>query len=79
MELWFVRYLNGKYLSDFQMQDESGYWETGDESVMQANFRKYDALLDNFVLSMQTFPVQKDENMISYFERLMGEVRKLKE
>ena len=79
MELWFVRYLNGKYLSDFQMQDESGYWETGDESVMQANFRKYDALLDNFVLSMQTFPVQKDENMISYFERLMVEVRKLKE
>ena len=61
------------------MIDESGYWETGDESIMQDNFRKYDSLLDNFVLSMQTFPVQKGENMISYFERLMGEVRKLKE
>jgi len=49
MELWFVRYLNDKYLSDFQMIDESGYWETGDESIMQANFKKYDALLDNFI------------------------------
>jgi len=66
-------------LSDFKMQDESGYWETSDESIMQANFREYDALLDNFVLSMQTFPVKKGENMISYFERLMEEVRKLKE
>jgi len=27
------------------MQDESGYWETGDESIMQDNFRKYDATL----------------------------------
>ena len=61
------------------MQDESGYWDTGDESIMQDNFNKYDALLDNFVLSMQTFPVQKGENMISYFERLMGEVKKFKE
>jgi len=47
------------------MKDESGYWETGDESIMQANFRKYDALLDNFILSMQTFPVQKGENFHS--------------
>ena len=73
------RHLNSKYLKDFKMMDESGYWETGDESIMQANFKQYDALLDNFVLSMQTFPVQKGENMISYFERLMEEVRKLKE
>ena len=59
------KYLNSKYLTDFIMKDESGYWETGDESIMQANFRKYDALLDNFILSMQTFPVQKGENFHS--------------
>ena len=39
------KYLNNKYLTDFKMQDESGYWETGDESIMQDNFRKYDATL----------------------------------
>ena len=65
-------------MTDFKMIDESDYWETGDESLMQANFREYDALLDNFVLSMQTFPVQKGENMISYFERLIGYVNSLK-
>ena len=61
------------------MIDESGYWETGDESLMQANFKEYDALLDNFVLSMETFPVQKGENMISYFERLLEQINKLKQ
>ena len=73
------KYLNSKYLKDFKMMDESGYWETGDESIMQANFKQYDALLDNFVLSMQTFPVQKGENMISYFERLLEQINKLKQ
>jgi hypothetical protein len=73
------KYLNSKYLIDFKMKDESGYWETGDESLMQANFKEYNALLDNFVLSMETFPVQKGENMISYFERLIEQVNKLKQ
>jgi hypothetical protein len=72
------KYLNSKYFEDFEMKDESGYWETGDESLMQANIKEYDALLDNFVLSMETFPVQKGENMISYFERLLGHVNSLK-
>ena len=49
------KYLNGKYLSDFKMQDESGYWETGDESIMQANFKKYDALLDNFIPTLYLY------------------------
>ena len=73
------KYLNNKYFADFEMTDESGYWETGDESLMQANFKEYDALLDNFVLSMETFPVQKGENMISYFERLLEHINKLKQ
>ena len=73
------KYLNNKYFEDFKMIDESSYWETGDESLMRANFKKYDALLDNFVLSMETFPVQKGENMISYFERLLEHINKLKQ
>ncbi len=73
-----LKYLNSKYLIDFKMKDESHYWETGDENILKAQFKAYDALLDNFVLSMQTFPVQKDENMISYFERLLEQINKLK-
>ncbi len=72
------RYLSNKYLSDFEMKDESGYWETADENVLRENFKAYDALLDNFTLSLQTFPVKKGETMFSYFERLLKHINKLK-
>ena len=72
------KYLDTKYFKDFKMTDEGKYWETGDENVLRQRFSEYDALLDNFVLSLETFPVQKGENMIDYFERLMGHINELK-
>ena len=72
------KYLNNKYLKDFKMIDEGEYWETGDENILRHKFHQYDSLLDNFVLSLETFPVQKGENMIDYFERLMGHINDLK-
>lgn len=71
------RHLNDKYLKNFKIIDESLYWETGDEDILRKNFKAYDALLDNFTLSLETFPVKKGENMISYFERLMGHINRL--
>ena len=59
------------------MRDESEYWETADENVLRKNFKAYDALLDNFTLSLQTFPVEKGENMISYFEHLLEHINHL--
>jgi len=72
------RYLSNKYLTDFKMRDEGEYWETADENVLRKNFNAYDTLLDNFTLSLQTFPVEKGENMISYFERLLEHINRLK-
>ena len=73
------RHLNSKYFTDFNMIDEGEYWETADENVLRKNFKAYDALLDNFCLSLQTFPVKDGEGMTSYFERLMKHVNRLKD
>ena len=72
------KYLNDKYFEDFELSDESHYWETDNENLMRERFKVYDGLLDNFVLSFQTFPIESDENMISYFERLMKHIDNLK-
>ncbi|OAV65982.1 hypothetical protein Barb6XT_02172 [Bacteroidales bacterium Barb6XT] len=72
------KHLNDKYFEQFKMIDESHYWETGDENIMRENFQKYDALLDNFVLGIQTFPANEGETMTAYFERLLGHVNNLK-
>lgn len=48
------------------------------KNLLREKFKAYNALLDNFTLSMQTFTMEKGENMESYFKRLMGYVNKLK-
>jgi len=72
------KYLNSKYFEDFKLNDESYYWETEDENLMKERFNIYDSLLDNFVLSIQTFPIESGENIVSYFERLMKHIDSLK-
>lgn len=72
------KYLAGKYFNDFELIDESGYWETNDEEKMKKQFQNYDTLIDNFALAIETLPAQKNENMIAYFERLMKNVNRLK-
>lgn len=72
------KYLNDKYFENFKLSDESYYWETDDENLMRERFKLYDNLLDNVVLSIQTFPLQSGEDIISYFERLMKHIDNLK-
>lgn len=72
------RYLNDHYFRDFEMFDESYYWETNDEEKMQEQFKTYVSLLDNFELALQTFPMEKDEDIEQYFERMMKHVKNLK-
>jgi len=74
----FFRHLNDKYFRNFEMSDESYYWETNDEAKMKAQFENYDTLINNFVLATETFPLQKDEDISNYFERLMKHINKLK-
>jgi len=73
-----LKHLNNKYFQDFKLSDESYYWETDDENLMKERFKLYDTLLDNVVLSMQTFPMEQGEDMVAYFERLMEYIDSLK-
>lgn len=73
------KYLNNKYLFDFKMYDEGQYWETGDEYVLRETFRKYEALFDNFELSLQAFPIEEGEDLMDYFDRLLEHINRLKD
>lgn len=71
------KYLNDKYFNNFIVNDESEYWETGDKEKMRKQFKKYNALVENFALAVETFPSKNGEDMIAYFERLMKKVNNL--
>ena len=49
-----LQYLDDKYFEDFQLNDESHYWNTKDEDIMREKFKEYDQLIDNFSLSIQS-------------------------
>lgn len=73
-----LKYLNGKYFENFQLKDESHYWETEDENLMREQFKEYDKLIDNFALSIQTFPMNTGESLQAYFNRMITHINNLK-
>jgi hypothetical protein len=71
------RHLSDKYLTNFHMTDESGYWETNDESILNKNFARYKALLDNFSLGLASIQPQTDEKLIDHLIRIANRINNL--
>jgi len=72
------KHLNERYFSDLKFSDEGQYWETGNEEILKANFRKYDALLDMVELGLQTIPIQANESIEDYFSKLLEMINRRK-
>ena len=64
------KHLNKRYFSNFNFSDEGQYWETNNEEILKSNFAKYDAILDNFSLGLETLPMKANESFEDYFLRL---------
>ncbi len=65
------RYLDKKYFADFTLVDEGQYWETNDEALLKTTFKRYTDLINGFASAIETIPIRADENIESYFERLL--------
>jgi hypothetical protein len=73
------RYLKDKYFADFKLSDEGEYWETNNDDVLKANFRRYNELLDNFVSAIENHPIRPDEDIEQYFLRVMKSIQENKQ
>ncbi len=69
-----LKYLDGKYLQDFTVDDEGEYWETGDEKLLEDAFLRYNNLMKNFISSIENFPIRSGESFEDYFERLLKQL-----
>jgi hypothetical protein len=65
------KYLSEKYFINCQLSDESHYWETGDEKIASTNFKLYDKLLDQVSHAFENFPINDNETIEAYFERVL--------
>lgn len=73
----FFKYLSKKYFQEFELTDESMYWETGDKVVLQQNFKKYNDLMDQFAGGLENIPFNENESIEDYVIRV-AEIMKSK-
>jgi hypothetical protein len=72
------RYVSQKYFARFNISDEGNYWETSDENILKENFKRYSDLLHNFSAAMKNHPFRANENIESYFARLLQIIKEKK-
>jgi hypothetical protein len=75
MIIGIFRYVASHYLTDFKMNDEAEYWETGDEKLLVENFRLNTELINSFAETLQTNALREDEDVETYLERIIREFR----
>ncbi|MBN1769584.1 MAG: hypothetical protein JXR50_06415 [Prolixibacteraceae bacterium] len=66
----FFRYISAKYLKNFTLSDEGQYWESKNKKVLQAQFDRYNSILDTFTLGLESIPPNTGENLESYLVRV---------
>jgi hypothetical protein len=69
-----LKYISEKYLQDFIVYDEGGYWETRDEKLLQDTFKRYTDLIESFASSIENYPRKSGESFEAYFERLLKQI-----
>lgn len=66
-----LKYLNKKYFQEFKVIDEGQYWETGDEKILEDNFKRYNELMDLVGSALENISIKSTETFEEYFERIL--------
>lgn len=69
-------HLSKTYFSHFEMKDESGYWETGDEKKLRQMFGVYNLLIDTTAEAMQNYNGKQPATaggLVQLLEKLLRE------
>ena len=64
------RHLEEKFFSKFEMMDESGYWETNDEKIMEEQFERYNTLMGMVSAALSEFEKVEGESSEAMTDRL---------
>lgn len=71
-----LKYISGKYLTNFIVHDEGKYWETGDEKILYAEFEKYKLLINivgDTLDSLQSSTGDTPSSLIEKIEQILKE------
>ena len=73
MEL--LKYLNGKYFSDFEMIDESGYWDSRNPEVVEAKLSKLGHFIEAFEDMVSNEGIRSPEDFLKFIKKLSQQIK----
>lgn len=65
-----LKHLKARYFSKFKLSDESYYWETGDEELLQKKFEQYNFLLNAVGEALKKFKGKEGDTPETVADRL---------
>ena len=75
MIIGVLRYVSKQYLSDFNLVDESQFWETNDKVLLKENFARNAAIIEGFGCVLTENQRLADEDWDSYIQRIIKAFR----
>ncbi len=79
MIIGLIRYVSKEYLSDFELADETLFWETGDRALLLANFERSDSLISAFGSALSQTHRKQDESVDECLKRILKDFRNKKD
>lgn len=79
MIIGLIRYVSKEYLSDFELTDESLFWETSDRVLLEANFQKNSRLLSAFGSALSQTQRLPNESVEECLKRILKDFRSKKD
>ena len=75
MIIGVLRYVSKQYLSNFNLVDESQFWETNDKVLLKENFARNAAIIEGFGCVLAENQRLADEDWDSYIQRIIKAFR----
>lgn len=61
---------------EIKLNDEGGYWDTHNEDILKENFKRNGFLIESFTTAIDSFPMEKEEELEAYLLRMAEWVKK---
>lgn len=70
-----LRYLSGKYFSDFEMIDESGYWTSRNPEKLDAKLNKLTEFIERFEDMVSNEVIKNPEDFLKFIKKLSRQIK----
>jgi hypothetical protein len=70
-----LRYISGRYFSDFEMIDESGYWTSRNPEKLDAKLNKVTEFIDRFEDMVSSEVIKSPEDFLKFIKKLSQEIK----